>query len=220
MSLIGGAISQVFFQRATEAKIEGTLDKLVENVFRILVQIGLFPTLLITFVGADLFAVIFGEIWREAGIYAQILSIWTIILFISSPLSVMLAVYEKIHFGLKWNIANFFTRLLSLVIGGLMGSVYMALGLFALSGIIVYGYLCIAIMRFSGVSLSAMSKIVLSNLLIFAPVGIILYILEILSINSLIVVGVAFIAALIYYAYLIKTDKHIRAVLYLFGLIK
>jgi O-antigen/teichoic acid export membrane protein len=220
MSFIGGALSQVFFQRATEAKIEGTLDKLVENVFRILVQIGLFPTLLITFIGGDLFAIIFGEIWREAGIYAQILSIWTIVLFISSPLTGLLAVLEKLQFGLKWNIVNFFTRLFSIVIGGLMGSVYIALGLFAVSGILVYGYLCISIMRFSRVSWSAMSKIVLSNILIFIPVGITLSVLIILNLNSLTVVIVAFVAALVYYVYLIKTDSQFRVVLYQFGLMK
>lgn len=220
MSFIGGAIHQVFFQRATEARAEGTLDKLVENVFRVLVQIGLFPSLLIAFIGSDLFAIIFGELWREAGIYAQILSIWTIILFISTPLTGLLAVLEKIHFGLKFNIANFFTRLGSLVIGGLIGSVYIALVLFAASGIIVYGYLCVSIMRFSGVSWSAMSKIVLTNLLIFAPVGVTLGVLKFLNLSSLILVSVAGIAISVYYVYLIKTDSHVRVVLYQFGLMK
>ena len=67
MSLIGGSIAQVFFQRAAEAKNDGTLPALVERVFQILVALGMFPILMLTIIGADLFTVVFGERWAEAG---------------------------------------------------------------------------------------------------------------------------------------------------------
>jgi len=95
MSLIGGAIAQVFFQRASEARSDDTLSLLVENVFRLLVMIGIFPILAMMLAGSDLFAVIFGEIWVEAGLYAQILSIWAFVWFISSPLSMIWVVLEN-----------------------------------------------------------------------------------------------------------------------------
>lgn len=212
MSLIGGSIAQVFFQRASEARRDGMLNKLVENVFKVLVLIGLFPLLILTFIGGDIFLVIFGDQWLEAGIYAQILGIWTFIWFISSPLSTLYIVLEKQDFGLKYNIANLITRLLSLVIGGFIGSVYIALMLFAISGIGVYGYLCISMLRFSGVSWSAVKKILLSNIILFTPIGLILIFLKIFDFSPTILVCVAAISLIVYYMYILKTDTQIQAV--------
>jgi len=220
MSLIGGAIAQVFFQRAAEARRDGVLNTLVENVFRILVLIGLFPLLLLTLIGGDLFTVVFGNVWREAGIYAQLLGIWTFVWFISSPLSTLYIVLEKQDFGLKYNIANLITRLASLVVGGLMGSVYVSLALFSLSGIVVYGYLCMTMVRFAGVSWSAVRKILLSNLLLFAPAGFILIGLKLLNFSPIILASGAAVAAVVYYAYILKTDAQVRLVFNQFMLLK
>ena len=65
MSFIGGSISQVFYQRASRAVSDGTLSILVESVFRILVIIGMFPILILTIVGGDVFTVVFGEPGRK-----------------------------------------------------------------------------------------------------------------------------------------------------------
>ena len=87
MSLIGSAIAQVFFQRASEADRDGNLATLAENIFNVLLTLSIFSMLLVAVAGGDLFSVVFGEVWTEAGVYAQILSIWGIFWFISSPLS-------------------------------------------------------------------------------------------------------------------------------------
>lgn len=99
MSLIGGAIAQVFFQRAAEDFHKGTLSILMAEVFDVLLKIGVFPMLLLTITGWDLFTVIFGDTWGEAGIYAQLLGIWAIFWFISSPLSTILSVTENLRMG-------------------------------------------------------------------------------------------------------------------------
>jgi len=127
MSLIGGSIAQVFFQRASEARSDGTLPNFVESVFHLLVVIGIFPILTVTIIGPELFAVIFGDAWVEAGVYAQILSIWAFAWFISSPLSTLWAVLEKQAFGIRITTLNFVTRIISLVLGGVTGSPVVAL---------------------------------------------------------------------------------------------
>ncbi len=93
----------MFYQRASRAVSEGSLSTLVENVFRMLVIIGMFPILILTIVGSDVFTVIFGSAWTEAGVYAQILSLWAFIWFISSPLSTIYLVVEEHHFGFSYN---------------------------------------------------------------------------------------------------------------------
>lgn len=213
MSLIGSSISQVFFQRASRASSRGTLPLLVENVFKLLVIIGMFPILVLTIVGSDVFTVIFGEAWAEAGVYTQILGLWAFVWFISSPLDAIYLVVEKYHFGFRYNFFNLATRFLSLIIGGLLGSARTALILFSISGIVVYGYLCLKMMSYSGVKISRALKIVFSNFILFVPAGIILVALKIREINPILLVAFSGVIIGIYYLYILKTDTNVKKIL-------
>jgi O-antigen/teichoic acid export membrane protein len=213
MSFIGNSISQVFYQRATESKNEGTLNVLVENVFRILVLIGLFPILILTLSGDAIFGVILGMKWVEAGIYVQILSIWGFIWFISSPLSTLYVVFEKQEFGLKFNTFNLITRALSLLIGGYLGDVYVALGLFAISGIFMYGYLCLKMLHYADVKNSTAAKIIFSSFKLFVPAALLLVVLRLFSDNLYLITGVAASLCITYYLYILKTDSQLQSLL-------
>lgn len=171
MSLIGGAIGQVFFQRASEAYLRGELSDVVENTFRQLVMIGLFPMLILTFIGRDLFAVIFGPAWVEAGVYVQILSIWAFFWFVSSPLSTVFSILEKQEFLLKFNLVNFVTRFASLWLGGVYGEPRAAVFLFSITGIFVYSYLLLFVLAYAGISLRKATGILGKSLLLFLPAG-------------------------------------------------
>ena len=206
MNLIGGAIAQVFYQRATEAQIERSLRPLVENIFEILVKIGLFPMMILLLIGKDIFLVVFGSQWGTAGMFVQILSIWAFVWFISSPLSTIVSVLEKQSWGLYLNILIFSTRVISLVIGGIIGNVLIALGLFSISGFIVYGYLCIKTMEYAKIPIKYSFKVISSNLIKIIPAGVVLLLLELFSVNSFIIVFFAFAFGLIYYVYLIKNE--------------
>lgn len=210
MNFIGSSISQVFFQRASRAKSDGTLASLVENIFRLLVVIGMFPILILTIVGSDVFTVIFGEAWAEAGVYAQILSIWTFVWFISSPLSSIYVVMEKQQFGLQYNFFNIATRLISLFIGGWLGSARIALVLFSVSGILVYGYLCLRMMFYSGVKTSKALKIIFSNFVLFVPAGAVLIVFKMIEVNEIAIVLCSCLIICIYYMYVLKTDSQIK----------
>jgi len=143
MNIIGGAIAQVFYQRACDAKNKGESAEVVENVYKRLVAIGLFPMLLLCLIGQDLFSVVFGNNWSEAGLYTQILAPWMFFTFISSPLSTLFSVFERQGSALIVHSTIFLTRLISLYIGCVLGNVYIALGLFSVTGVFVYGGLSI-----------------------------------------------------------------------------
>lgn len=153
MSLIGGAISQVFIQRAAQAKIDGTLGPLVEKLFERLVMVGMFPMLMLTIIGRDLYIVVFGENWAEAGAYTQILSVWAFVWFISSPMGSLFYVLNKHESLLRIQFFIFSTRLFSLLIGGIMADVFIGLFLFSLSGIFIYGFLVLSIIAQSGLKI-------------------------------------------------------------------
>lgn len=214
MSLIGTAISQVFFQRAAEVEHGGgNLAPFAEGVFQTLLNIGLFPMLILTVVGEEVFQVIFGQIWAEAGVYAQILSVWAIIWFISSPLTTIYLVKGKQEFGLKMNISIFLTRLGSLIAGGLFGSPIVALLLFSASGIVIYGYLCFTLLKLCGVANIWIMTTIVSVASRFLPAGVILLGLKIFGFSPIIISISASILAILYYIYIIRADLNIRQVI-------
>lgn len=210
-SLIGSAIAQVFFQRASEARFGCTLSLLVEDALHLLVVIGIFPLLSVAIIGSDLFAVIFGKIWVEAGLYAQILSIWAFLWFISSPLSTLWAVLEKQAFGIRVTLLNFMTRIISLVLGGIVGNPILALGLFAFSGVLVYGYLNVKMLLFSGVQLKIVMKHLIPSFKLFCLLGVMLVGLKLMETESLLLIAVTCIFGIIYYLYIMQTDYQVKA---------
>ncbi|MCL4562610.1 MAG: oligosaccharide flippase family protein [Chloroflexi bacterium] len=206
LSIIAGALSQVFYQRAAQARIDGTLTDWVERIFRTLINFGMFPMAVMTIIGQDVFIVVFGVQWREAGVYTQILSIWMFFWFISSPLSTLFFVLEKQEYLLRLNIFILITRVFSLGVGSLLRDARLAIMLFAVSGIVVYGYLCISIIIAAKVSWKRVLEIQLSGLYFSIPVMVLLAILKLVLLPSweiLISAGIIFIC---YYAYMIYKD--------------
>jgi O-antigen/teichoic acid export membrane protein len=213
MELIGGAIAQVFFQRAAMAQHEGSLSFIFESTCSFLIKISVFPLLLLSFIGQDLFVLIFGPVWGEAGYYIQILSVWAVFLFISSPLSSILPVVKKMKIGLVLSTINLITRFLSIYLGGMLGSATLSIIFFSLSGIVMYGSTCIFFMHLAGVKVQKTIKIIFTNFLVFLPAGIIMVITKILNIKDIVEIIIATILLLIYCVYLIKTDSNIREIL-------
>jgi lipopolysaccharide exporter len=213
MSLIGASIAQVFFQRASRASFDGNIAPVVEGLFRILLVLGLFPMLMLSILGKDLFVMFFGSAWSEAGIYVQMISIWSIFWFISSPLSSLFAVLEELGFGLKLDIFIFCTRILSLCIGGWFDNARISIALFAISGIFAYGYYCYAIMVYSGVPRINIVRFFTYNLIMFIPAGISLIALKIIGVTVQIQILISFILLAIYYCYVVKRDPQMKNIL-------
>jgi len=85
---IGKAVSQVFYQKAAETYNAGNdIHGLVKKVILQLALIGLPIFGFLALTAPFLFGLIFGEKWRTAGVYTQILSPWLYFNFISSSLS-------------------------------------------------------------------------------------------------------------------------------------
>jgi O-antigen/teichoic acid export membrane protein len=141
LRIIYGALAQVFYQKAcAEKDVKGNNGKLVENLMDKLMFVGILPTMVLATVGEELFAVVFGGRWVEAGRYAQILAPWIFFWFISSPLSTLFLVYERQGAALSVNSIIFITRVISLYIGGIYQNIYLALGLFSVTGIAAYAF--------------------------------------------------------------------------------
>ena len=104
-SLVGASMGQVFFQQATQEKHEtGKAINSFKSTIKKLIIIGLPSFGILFFIVEDLFTLVFGEEWRVSGSYAQILIPLFFIRFISSPLSMIYDIFNKLKIELIWQI--------------------------------------------------------------------------------------------------------------------
>jgi len=116
-ALIGSSIGQVFFQEATQEKQQtGKAIKTFNSTIKKLIIIGLPSFGILFFIVEDLFAFVFGEEWRIAGEYAEIMVIFYYIKFISSTVSTIPTIYKQEKIFLLINLAIIFSFILIIFI--------------------------------------------------------------------------------------------------------
>lgn len=95
-ALISASVSQVFYQRASETyNNSGNLPALLSKTMSRLALISFPIFIIIAIYAPNVFVILFGKNWKEAGIFAQILSPWILINFIVTPLSYIPAILHS-----------------------------------------------------------------------------------------------------------------------------
>ncbi|WP_048174202.1 oligosaccharide flippase family protein [Methanosarcina siciliae] len=138
MTIVGNAIGQVFFQKVSEVKngnVDGDMKIVVEEVYKKLILIGIFPMILLMIIGEQVFTFAFGESWSVSGTYVRILLPWIFLVFLSSPISTLYNIYDKQSVWLTFSIILLISRVTALFIGGTYGDPEFALGFFSLTGV-------------------------------------------------------------------------------------
>lgn len=167
--LVGQAIAQVFFPTAVEANRQGFVAITTEAIFKRLVLIGASTFLLFGLVAPELFAIFFGEEWREAGIYAQWLTPWMFLVFVSSPLSMLPSVMEKQGQESCFHAVLLSSRVGALCIGGFLNSERVAIALYAgVSALCWFGFMLWNI-RLSGNKVRHVLEILFSEAITVVP---------------------------------------------------
>lgn len=214
MSFIGSSFSQVFFPAAAAARHEGeaALVHVVEETVIRLIILGSLPFLVLLVIGKELFTVVFGSPWAEAGVFTQILAPWIMLTFISVPISSLFSVLERQRDSLILNVVTLPIRAGSLVIGGLLGNPLIALGLFSVVGIVYVGGTAVYLIRRTGSSLRRIFDRAWRFMLYVVPiVGVILVAKVVLSEYPILIVVVAGLAVLPYYWLVVLRDPVFRA---------
>ena len=108
-TLISRSIGQVFFQKVSEhANLSPHL--LLNDIYSTALKLTILSVLLfspIVLFGTELFSVIFGSEWIQAGYYAQILVFSIAVKFVVSPLSTIFLAIDKIKVASIWQLAYF-----------------------------------------------------------------------------------------------------------------
>lgn len=128
--LVGQQVRKVYYAYAADAKRDGDLQHLTKAVFTALVQISLPGMAILAIVAPELFALVFGETWRDAGFYAQWICPWVFMALICSPLTRLPMIFERQGGELVFQIVLLAARALALVVGGVAQDVVLAFALF------------------------------------------------------------------------------------------
>jgi O-antigen/teichoic acid export membrane protein len=121
LSFIGSAISHVFYQKASVIYRDGNnLRKFSLQTLLGTALIGLPIFAIIILWGPELFAFVLGKPWREAGVYAQILSPWIFMKFISQPISQIPMIVNKQKLMFIFSLIGILLIFASLAYGGLI----------------------------------------------------------------------------------------------------
>lgn len=106
MDLIGQSVAQVYYAEISKYGKNNPekIYKLSISIIKKLFWVGLIPIGILMAFGPWLFKLVFGPEWRDAGVYARILSILILFRFISSPIMNCLNVLEKQGIQLWLNI--------------------------------------------------------------------------------------------------------------------
>jgi len=155
MSFIGSSIGQVFYQKSAEVKNDKQrLSELTFNTYKKLFLIGIVPFSIITVFGDYLFAFVFGNDWVIAGEYAQVLAIWILFVFITSPLTTLFSTLEKQKKALYFNIAIFLSRVIVLLFGGLiLQDAYYTILIYGIVGALFWMFLGFYLLNMVGVKI-------------------------------------------------------------------
>lgn len=118
IALIGTSIGNVFRQAASEELAKtGNCRSLFIRTFRKLFLIGTLPFIVFYFIAPMLFALVFGDEWRVAGEYTQILIPMFYLQFLTRPLANMFIIAEKQEYDLMMQIYLLISVAFSFYIG-------------------------------------------------------------------------------------------------------
>ena len=119
ISLLAASVLEVFKRQSVhEFQTVGNCKQAYRYTFKVLMLLGLAPSLVLLLFSPHLFSWVFGPAWREAGELAQILAPLYFLNFVASPLSYVFFVTGKQNVDLWWQLTLFVMTVSAFVIPG------------------------------------------------------------------------------------------------------
>ena len=196
---VGKAIGQVFVQRASVANNTGGLETLSLRTFELLLRIGFFPLLLISFFGPVVFSIVIGESWHGAGVYARFLGPWAAFAFAYSPMTVLYVIQDRQKVFLYFEMIHLLLKVLALCIARFYANPLLSIVLVSVFGLTTSIIRAIELLTFTGTSAKKVVYVifaVLSESLLLVSIPVLLYVN---SVNSYFI-AISLLASFFVYA--------------------
>jgi len=211
MMVVGTSITQVFFQKASEEKIQtGRVKDVVREVHTRLISIGIFPFVIFVILAEDLFTFIFGANWLTAGTYAMILAPWLFTVFAISPISSLFGVLDRQRAFFTFELMTLCAWAILFFIGGTFGNPLIALALFSIGGVIIWGLKSLYLIKESKADYRDSVLSLAKHLLISVIIALPLILGKFADLPFLLLLVGAGIAMVVYYFLIFFTDDLIR----------
>ncbi|AJF08085.1 hypothetical protein GSUB_15325 [Geoalkalibacter subterraneus] len=165
MTVLGGAIGQVYFSDLAKAKQSGGFSTQVEKAAEGLLKVSLPAAAAFMLLAPEIFGLVFGTDWRLAGDIARWMTPWILFQFISSPLSVVYFVLEKERLGFFFQVSMFLVRLSVVFLGYIYLDFMGTLIAFSLVSAFCYISYCYSIIFLSGAKFKSFSLVILTEVI-------------------------------------------------------
>lgn len=154
-SMIGSAVGQVFYQKASETfQNGGDLRGLLIKVLKIMALIALPVFTLVAFFGDDLFAWFLGEPYRMAGYYGRFLAPWLFFNFITMPVSQIPLIVSKQKTAFMFSLFGHTLYLAAVLIGGLNQNILLGFTLLSVFSSMYYIFIILWFLKISKIKKS------------------------------------------------------------------
>jgi O-antigen/teichoic acid export membrane protein len=120
--LMAASIGDVYRQRATvEYHRHGRFDGLMRRTFAATTVLALAPYALGIMLAPMLFALLFGQEWREAGVFAQILMVGGFVSFAITPVDKAAVILQRTRYIFLWHVARLVLKLGAVITTAMLG---------------------------------------------------------------------------------------------------
>jgi len=137
--LVGQSIAHVFFPRISAVRANPEQSRwLLLRACAVLLTLIVIPMITIIVGGEWLFATVFGEQWRLAGYYSQLLIPLIAAQFVVQPIALSMQAFEKQHIALVWQLGYLALVAASFWIGHRYDSIATALVLYSSTACVMY----------------------------------------------------------------------------------
>lgn len=207
LGMLTGAVGQVFFVRAAEAERAGTLGPLTERIAAQLLGLVLFPALAVVVAGPAAFAFVFGEAWREAGLFARYIALWVALASVASPLTRVFDVRERQRADLGFSIFLFGALAGALLVGGRLGGATGAVVAAGVAGAVARLLHVAWILWLAGSSLGRSAAAALQIGRYALPPLLLLILVQMLGASDLLIVIAMAVCGLVYFGLLARFER-------------
>ncbi|MCB2190684.1 MAG: oligosaccharide flippase family protein [Deltaproteobacteria bacterium] len=211
LRVLGNSVADVFYpEAAREWSESGSVERALHFAVKFQATVGIFPMVALGLLGPLFFEVVFSFRWTEAGVLSQILAFWTLMNFITAPISSLFLIVNRAGTRLMFSIMQLAVTLLSLLAGGIIGNVRLSLAIMSLSLGLVSLMMFIRILRLGKAKVWSNIGVILKevgySLLTLLPAAAAFYFLE-LRWSSL---GLVVLGAMAYFGMLYWRDREIH----------
>lgn len=213
LSVLGDSISRSFFQKITAIHRTGNeYNTYVFGLFKHLFIVTFIPLLLLSIISPEVFEIIFGAKWRNAGVYFSILSLSFFSGFLYRPFSIIFDVQEKQRLRFLLNVLKLSVNTLAICCGAyLLGSSVYAMILYSAANTILTFSMMFLLMYMAGVTYISLFAVVIKQILIavllITPIS---YIKFYTSLNAMFLFSITGLCIALYFSYIYIKEPEIR----------